>query len=472
MPQFEYFVILAEMRTGSNLLEAYLNESPAIRCEGEAFNPAFVAYPKDDDLHGFSRAARDADPLALLATFRAQDRLAGFRYFHDHDPRVFEPFMRDPRCAKIVLTRNPVDSYVSLKIARATQQWRLGDVKNKRAAQVVFDPAEFAEHVAQLQGFQIRVQQLLQTTGQTAFHIGYEDIKDLDVINGLLAWLGIGQPLENAPRKLKRQNPEPLEEKLVNPEAVSEGIARLDRFNLARTPSFEPRQPPPLWAFRACRNLPLVYAPIPGGNERAVFAWMAMADGGAMRDLLSDFTPAGWRDWQRSHPRHIAFTVLRHPLERAHDVFVHQVVLGNRSNVRSFIERVHGAALPEDEAGARALSPDAHRQGFLGFLDFVRANLAGQTALPTRPVWASQTRLIEAMVAQCPVHRMLRADQLSRELPAMAGELGHDLPPFDPALRDPALSLAAIHDRALEVAGRAAYGRDYEMLGFGDWAAE
>jgi len=309
MAQFDYFVVLAEMRTGSNLLEAYLNSFDGLSCEGEVFNPAFVAYPKIDALYGVTRAARDADPLALLALIADQPGLNGFRYFHDHDPRVFDRFMADPRCAKIVLTRNPLESYVSLKIARETQQWRLGDVKNKRAAQVVFDPVEFAEHVAELQGFQTRVQRVLQTTGQTAFYIGYEDIKDLDIINGLAGWLGLTERIEQAPRKMKRQNPEPLDEKLLNPEAVSDGIARLDRFNLSRTPNFEPRQSPPIGAFRACARTPLVHAPIPGGNDRAIHAWMAQIDGVDPDALRRDFTPRGWRDWQAAHPQRVAFSV-------------------------------------------------------------------------------------------------------------------------------------------------------------------
>lgn len=46
--------------------------------------------------------------------------LGGFRYFHDHDPRVLDMILDDPGCAKIILTRNPLDSYVSWKIAQAT----------------------------------------------------------------------------------------------------------------------------------------------------------------------------------------------------------------------------------------------------------------------------------------------------------------------------------------------------------------
>ncbi len=467
--RFAYFVILAEMRTGSNLLEAYLNGIDGITCAGEAFNPAFIAYPKSDALFGVTRDARDTDPLALLGLFPAQPGLAGFRYFHDHDPRVFDAFMRDPACAKIVLTRNPVESFVSLQIARATQQWRLGDVKNRRAEKVVFDPAAFAAHVAELQAQQARIQHLLQTTGQSAYYVGYEDIKDLAVINGLAAWLGVGGRLERAPRKLKRQNPEALAEKLVNPEAVEEGIARLDRFNIARTPRFEPRQPPPLWAFRACPRTPLVHAPIPGGWDRPIHDWMARIDGVPPRALLRDFTPQGWRDWQAAHPHRVAFSVLRHPLTRAHETFLRHVILGNRSNIRAFIERVHGVELPTEAEALRAWPLAAHRVGFLGYLDFVRANLAGQTALPTRPLWASQCRLIEAITAQCPLHRLIRVERLARDLPALGDELGSALPAFHPSTPEAWPSLAEIHDAEIAAAGRAAYGEDYARLGFADW---
>ncbi len=42
---FDYFVVFAEMRTGSNFLETNLNAFEGIACYGEAFNPHFVGYP-------------------------------------------------------------------------------------------------------------------------------------------------------------------------------------------------------------------------------------------------------------------------------------------------------------------------------------------------------------------------------------------------------------------------------------------
>ena len=64
--RFSSFVVFAEMRTGSNFLEANLNAFAGITCHGEAFNPHFIGYPNTTNILGVDQAARDADPAALL----------------------------------------------------------------------------------------------------------------------------------------------------------------------------------------------------------------------------------------------------------------------------------------------------------------------------------------------------------------------------------------------------------------------
>ncbi|MGY6547455.1 MAG: nodulation protein NodH [Roseinatronobacter sp.] len=469
--KFASFVVLAEMRTGSNLLEACLNSFDALRCEGEAFNPVFLGHPATEALFGIDRATRDRDPLALLAAFAQQPVLSGFRYFHDHDPRILHPMLRDPACAKIILTRNPLESYVSLQIARATQQWRLGDVKFRRTEKVRFDPVQFEAHVRTLQAFQLEVQNTLQITGQTAFYLDYEDLQSLDVINGLARWLGVAGQIDSFPRKLKRQNPEPPEEKLLNPDALADGIARLDRFHLSRSPSFEPRQPALMWAYTACRSVPLVFVPMPGLRHRAVRDWMAEIDSSDQDGLLVDFSSRDWRDWQRANPARVAFTLIHHPLARAHAVFQTEIALGPRENVRDFIARVHGITLPDTAEGLAALPRETHRAGFLAYLSFTRANLNGQTALGPRPIWASQSRLIEGISARCPLHHLIRVEHAPQDLPRLGRALGRQFPAFAGLQTRLPLDLGAIHDPEVEAEGRAAYGRDYELLGFGDWRA-
>ena len=121
MADFDYFVIFAEMRTGSNFLETNLNAFRGLRCHGEAFNPHFVVYPNATEVLGIDFQSREADPMRLLDAIKGEGgALGGFRYFHDHDPRVLDGILDDPRCAKIILTRNPAESYVSWKIAKQT----------------------------------------------------------------------------------------------------------------------------------------------------------------------------------------------------------------------------------------------------------------------------------------------------------------------------------------------------------------
>ena len=185
-PKPQSFVVFAEMRTGSNFLEANLNAFDGINCHGEAFNPHFMGYPKNEPILGIDLKTRDADPNVLFSAIRNNTaRLSGFRYFHDHDPRVFDAIMQDDSCAKIILTRNPVESYVSWKIAQETGQWKLTDVKSHKVAQAQFDGKEFAAHLEALQAFQITLMNRLQTTGQTAFYVAYEDLQSVEVMNGL-----------------------------------------------------------------------------------------------------------------------------------------------------------------------------------------------------------------------------------------------------------------------------------------------
>ena len=123
--------MFAEKRTGSNFLQMNLNAIPGVLCYGELFNPFFMANDNQTSLHGFDMAAREADPMALVALLRSKtDDLMGFRLFHDHDPRVVQAVLEDHSCAKIILTRNPVESYVSNKIAWATGLWKMGNPKD------------------------------------------------------------------------------------------------------------------------------------------------------------------------------------------------------------------------------------------------------------------------------------------------------------------------------------------------------
>lgn len=472
---FDYFVVFAEMRTGSNFLEANLNALPGVTCHGEAFNPHFIGYPNRDEILGIDLAERSRNPLRLVAAISgAPDMLGGFRFFHDHDPRVLEPILEDRRCAKIILTRNPIDSYVSLKIARATGQWKLTDVRRRKdSAKVHFDATEFKQHVQAMQDFQLRLMRALQTTGQTAFYIAYEDLQDLEITNGLARFLGVGTGLEALDSNLKRQNPSPLDDKVENPDQIGTALAALDRFNLTRTPNFEPRRGAAVPSYATAALSPLMYLPVRSGPEAQVLDWLAALDGVSRADLPRDQNQKSLRKWRRTHPGNRSFTVVRHPVARAHHAFCTRILTtqaGSYSQIRKTLRKVYKVPLPAQGPDAN-YDLAAHRAAFVAFLDFVKANLAGQTSLRVDSHWASQAEVLKGFGDLALPDMIVRESEMQTYLPALAIQVGAGHAP-DPgtAPDDQPFALATIYDADIEARVRAIYQRDYLNFGFDDWS--
>ncbi|TKD26246.1 sulfotransferase domain-containing protein [Rhodobacter capsulatus] len=462
MSRFDCFVVFAEMRTGSNLLEAALNALPGVTCHGEAFNPVLIGFPDKTALLGLTQAERDADPLALWSRIKAAKGLNGCRFFHDHDPRMLPVLLEDPRCAKIVLTRNPVESYVSLMLARATGQWKLGDAKYRKATPLAeFDAAEFEAHLQSLQGFQITLMRALQTSGQTAFYIDYEDAQDLAVLNGLAAWLGVEGRLTALPTSLVVQNPGALEDKVANFPAMAASLAKIDRFNLSRTPNFEPRRGPGVPGFVGC-DAGLLYLPIRPELEAPIRDWLAK-----LGPLESDFSQKTLRQWKRRHPGHRSFTVVRHPLLRAHLAFAALLSQDGMLDTRAVLRRSYKLPLPPE---GKPMAPQDWAAGLLAFLGWLKANLNAQTSLAVHPLWASQSASLQGIAQVAPPDLVAREDRLAEDLAALAQMIGVPAPAFDPPQGDTApVKLADVWTPELEQAAAETYSRDYMQFGFGPW---
>ncbi len=464
---FDRFIVLADMRTGSNFLEANLNALPGVICHGEAFNPHFIGKKDQAEYLGVTMEMREADPFALLRAMETETPgLSGFRFFHDHDARVLDRLLADPRCAKVVLTRNPLESYVSLKIAQATGQWKLGDARRRREGRARFDAAEFEAHVGALQDFQLRILRALQTGGQTAFWIGYEDVGDVAVLNGLAAFLGVEARLEAPDDSVKKQNPEPLEDLVENPAEMAAGLARLDRFNLSRTPNFEPRRGPAVPSFVAATGAPLLFLPVKGGPEAQVRGWLAQV--GKAPGLTEGMNQKALKHWQKSNPGARSFTVLRHPLARAHAAFADRILSGAAGEVRGILKRAWKIDLPPPDRLDR-LTPDQQAEAFLKFLGFLKGNLAGQTSVRIDAAWASQLNVVQGFSSQLPPDALLREDRLAEGLAFLAAETGVASPALPAAPPQPGHPLEKIVTPDHHAAAREAYGRDYLAFGFGDW---
>jgi LPS sulfotransferase NodH len=455
--RYDAFVLFAEMRTGSNHLEASLSALSDVTGHGEVFNPVFIGKHTGNELFGIDLAAREADPLPLLERLVAQEGLAGFRYFHDHDPRVLAHVLENPRIAKVILTRNPLEAYISLVIARATGQWRLTNPKMAKAAQVRFDGPAFDALVARQAAFRDRVSVDLQRSGQTAFWIGYDQIGDLEVLNGLAAFLGSADRLTEVPGKLKRQNPGSVEEKVENPDEMRAHLARLEPFLMSRPAAPDRAPQTELAGLIAAADSPLIHLGLPGGPGAAVAAWLEALDGVAP---LGDFNDRRLRRWVRGAKGFVSFCVLRHPLARAWGAW--RAMLDGRgreaNNVRRVMVNQHGVVLPED---------GNHADGFAGFLRFLGAVRGGQSALPVAPDWEGQAELLAGMAQVLIPQRVIREGDAQAELDRLAESVGRAPPRFEIAGEGP--SLAEFYRPEHDDLAVTAYRRDYRQFGFRRW---
>ena len=464
---FHSFILLAEMRTGSNFLEENLNAIPGLRCWGEAFNPHFTGHAGKTEMAGVTLAAREADPMALLAAMRARtEGLAGFRFFNDHDPRVLETCLADRACAKVILTRNPLDSYVSHAIARQTGQWRLGDMKQAKSARAMFVAADFSAHLNRLQGFQRRVMRALQTSGQTAFYIAYDDIQDLDVLAGLARFLGLPAGPDRLSDKTKVQNPGSLRDKVVNYDQMVAALADIDHFDLNRTPNFEPRRGAGVPGILTAARAALLFHPVPCGPTAAVVDWLTALDGEPPG--TGGMTQKDLRRWKRQHPGHRSFTVVRHPVDRAHAAFCTHILRPGPdcfADIRETLRSHYGVPMPDGAPGA-GWTPVQHRAAFLAFLTFVKGNLGGQTGIRVDGAWASQSVVVQGMAQVAMPDMILRDTALAQGFSQLAVQVGLEAPPPAGTIDPDSPLLDAIHDDAIESAVRDAYQRDYMMFGF------
>lgn len=468
---FRYWVVLGGMRTGSNLLEEHLAAFPGITAHGELFNPHFFGRPNKKSQFDLSMQAREANPLRVIEAMQASGRgLQGFRLFHDHDPRVITHVLNDPTAAKIILTRRPIDSYVSLKVARKTGQWWLGDLTAARVAKVTFDGAEYTDFLDALATFQSSISRTLQITGQTAFYIDYEDLSDSEIIKGLGAFLGATGAQETGRIRAKVQNPDPLSARLTNPDDAQHLLNRIAAADTGSVALREPGRGPGLKFFCACANAPLLYMPIRGAGLDPVPNWLEMVDPSG--EVLGSLTQHEMRRWKRQHPGHRSFTVVRHPLPRAYDAFCRFLLpTGPESyaDLRDALINHYDVPLPP-KGPDKSWSAADQRAAFYAFLTFLKGNLGGQTSLRVDNTWASQSILLQAIADFAIPDRVIREDDLVSSLAGIASDTGVKAPLINGSFSaGTPFVLSEIYDHTIENAIRAAYQRDFMMFGFDRW---
>ena len=433
---FRAFVILGTMRTGSNFLEATLSEVSGIECYGELFNPAFIGKLKQDELLGYDLGRRDENPAGLLdAVIHASAGLPGFRLFDQHDPRIMAKVLADPSIAKIVLTRDLAECYVSLLHARASGQWRSGDYARTKTARFRIDPDDYDRWRAEIAAHYAMIQHAVRSSGQSAFTIDYSELYDLDLLNGLAAFLGVPGRIEAVSSKVKKQIAVPPSDLVENWSEVSALFSDEGPGQRFRSGG------PGANRYLAAEGAPLLFMPVRGGTDRDMARWFAQL--GPLRDLNQNRL----KKWRESDAALRSFTIVRHPVDRMISLYFSDL----RDDLKAKLIRRYGVKFadhPDDEA-------------LVHFARIVRASAAGQTSISPPPDWAPQSDgLVQLGQLAAPDH-VLRDETLHDELQHVCAAAGKSCPEI-PAAAD----LTPLRSDALEAEVRAVWGRDFLNFGY------
>ncbi len=373
------------MRTGSNLLESNLSQAVGVAGYGEVFNPAFIGREKQETCLGFDLQARNAAPLALVNALKSQAGLNGFRLFSNHDQRVLDHVLADHRCAKIILKRDPIDSFLSREAARKTGQWRVGQDRARQVVGVDFDSDRFDDYCAGLAAYYQEVEQTILLSGQSFFPIQYDQCKSLPMINGLLRWLGTSHDLQDLKEVTKRQNPTGLRDRISNFEDFQRYLDRsgyvVERQGVS----------PEFWRLNGQVSVwegpHLVCVDLPGCPRSNPTAWIKR--------------PFSWLARSCDKP---VFIALDDPVARAERVFrTHILPAGEDGfpHIRTALNQNYGAGLPERDQPLPP--PEDLQKAFAAFVEFTNENLRGLTGQRTDATWLPQTRLVEVIAEMAPV---------------------------------------------------------------------
>lgn len=443
-----YFAIFGAMRTGSNLLEKTLEALGDTVCYGEAFNPAFIGGPLRVDERGWTPATRDADPLTFLSDLvERDDRLTGFRIFKGHNQTALRFALTDPNCARIILTRDPVESYVSLKIARETDQWVLRYPRRRISTRVRFDPEEFANYRDEQATHYAWMDEVMTNAGTDALRIDYSDLGSHEALANVARHIGSSGALPKTAPLLK-QNPGPLSQKVENHAemCVALGLEPED------DPSAKVLSIHSMPQFLAPADGLHAYAPIDGpgfGPGVALVHWLDQADTGsadvatgrvldaAVRGQL--FPPLADEDLARR----VVFTFVADPLERAYALLIEELFGPGwkHATVRRLLaDRV--GPLPEGRGALRR--PDAFtatraQEVLRAFLDIIDAALSGNGSILAPPAWHTQVAQIAAYETRAPVARLIPMDAVPRFIRRQCARIRAPVP----TARDIAKMLAA-----------------------------
>jgi glycosyltransferase involved in cell wall biosynthesis/LPS sulfotransferase NodH len=226
------FIIIATPRSGSNFLANTLNSHPEIKCYGEVFNLNADSSFKNKTLEE-NKEDRRTHPLSFANRLWSESedkKAAGFKIMTHQSPEIILHVSKDDQIKKIVLIRkNILKQYVSLKIAEKTDIWQKKRGKDERhkKVKVKINIKEFYKWITKINKDYITLLNDLRKNGRNFIVTYYEDItgpKKWESYRKLLKYLNVTEDSALLNESNEKQNPEDLRLLVSNFKEIKEKL--------------------------------------------------------------------------------------------------------------------------------------------------------------------------------------------------------------------------------------------------------
>jgi len=241
------FVIFCDVRSGSYALVSRLDSAEDIICHGEVFHHEHLDLRAafEQQLGVISVQERNADKLAYIKRLQALSpyKHFGFKVLRDHfdqSPELAD-YVSDPSIKRIILWRDPIESYGSLLRSLKTNIWMVKNPANFDAAalreKVMFSPESFSEFSKSYNQF-IETSLALSKIGNS-FVLRYDQINHPPVIAALLRFIGSEVRAEETSSRTYKQFPGSVRDGFANWSELRTHLWR-DRFLAGPAPTVQP----------------------------------------------------------------------------------------------------------------------------------------------------------------------------------------------------------------------------------------
>lgn len=212
----ERFAIVANARTGSNYLLAGLRSSAAVRM----YHEIFASHNRE--------VGKDFEKIfSILSQYESRrTRMVGFKVFYNH--LTEEEWTKLAACRELkvlhLTRRNRLRTVVSLEVAFKTGQWtKAGHIPGPREKRIELGPARLLELLEQIEEGEAATR--ARFCDRPILELVYEDLVQSphEGFASVGTYLGVDD-IDPGYIRLKRQNPESLQQLLLNYDEVDAAL--------------------------------------------------------------------------------------------------------------------------------------------------------------------------------------------------------------------------------------------------------